>query len=52
MVKRLFDIVTSAAGLLVLLPFLLVVGLLIRGRMGSPVRFVQERPGLGGRVFR
>lgn len=44
--------VASAAGLLVLLPFLLVVGLLIWWRMGSPVLFVQERPGLGGRVFR
>ncbi len=52
MPKRLFDIVVSAAGLLVLLPFLLVVGLLIWWRMGSPVLFVQERPGLGGRVFR
>ncbi len=52
MAKRLLDMTASAAGLLVLLPFLLVVGLLIWWRMGWPVLFTQERPGLGGRVFR
>jgi sugar transferase EpsL len=52
MAKRLLDITASAAGLLVLLPVLLVVGLMIRWRMGSPVLFEQERPGKGGRVFR
>ncbi len=50
--KRLFDIVASAAGLVVLSPLLLVIALLVRVRLGSPVLFVQERPGKGGRLFR
>lgn len=52
MLKRAVDILGSGLGLLVLAPVLGVVGLLIRWRMGSPVVFGQERPGMGGRVFR
>jgi hypothetical protein len=50
--KRAFDLVTSAAGLMVLAPFLLFVGLAVLLTSGRPVLFVQERVGLGGRPFK
>ncbi|MBD9484614.1 sugar transferase [Pseudomonas sp. PDM14] len=49
--KRLFDLVCSAFGLLLLSPVLVVVALMIRQRLGSPVLFRQVRPGLNGRPF-
>lgn len=50
--KRLIDVVASAAGLIVLSPLLLVVWLMVRRRMGSPALFRQIRPGLHGRPFK
>jgi lipopolysaccharide/colanic/teichoic acid biosynthesis glycosyltransferase len=50
-VKRVFDIVGSAIGLIVLSPLLLVTALLIRLRDGSPILFGQTRVGLHGRPF-
>lgn len=51
MLKRLFDIVLSLAGLLLLSPLLLCVALWIRGDSGKPVLFRQKRVGLHGREF-
>lgn len=50
--KRLFDIVAAGLGLLALSPVMVIVALLIRRRLGSPVLFCQVRPGLGGKPFR
>lgn len=50
--KRLFDIVSSAAVLLVILPLLLAVALWIKLDSRGPVFFLQQRAGLGGRPFR
>ena len=52
MLKRAFDIVFSACWLLGFSPLLLVVAILVRLRLGSPVLFVQERPGLRAKPFR
>jgi lipopolysaccharide/colanic/teichoic acid biosynthesis glycosyltransferase len=49
--KRVFDLALAMAGLVVLAPVLLVVALLVRLRLGSPVLFRQQRPGLGERPF-
>jgi sugar transferase EpsL len=49
--KRLFDILLIIPGLVFLSPVLLLVGLLVRMRMGSPVIFQQMRPGLNGKPF-
>lgn len=49
--KRLLDIVSSALGLLILSPVLILVSLLIRLKLGSPVFFTHERPGLHGEPF-
>lgn len=51
MLKRLVDIVASAAVLVVLSPVLAVTALLVRVKFGSPVLFRQVRPGLDERPF-
>ena len=50
-VKRFLDIVLSGLALLVLSPVLIVVAVLVRIRLGSPVIFHQERPGRGEKIF-
>ncbi|MDV7213610.1 sugar transferase [Azotobacter beijerinckii] len=51
MLKRLFDLLAAALGLLLLAPALLVLAWLVRRRIGAPVLFRQIRPGLHGRPF-
>lgn len=50
-IKRLLDIVCSGIGLLVLSPVYLVVAVLVRVKLGSPVIFHQERPGYHEKIF-
>jgi len=50
--KRVFDIVCSFFGLLILSPVFFVVAVLVRLKLGAPVIFSQERPGLKGKLFR
>lgn len=50
--KRIFDLIAATLGLLVLALPLLVLGLLVRRQLGSPVLFTQVRPGLHGQPFR
>jgi lipopolysaccharide/colanic/teichoic acid biosynthesis glycosyltransferase len=50
--KRLFDVMTSAVGLVVLAPVLVVVGALIKLDSPGPAFFLQERVGRAGRRFR
>lgn len=49
--KRLFDMLVAGVALIVALPFLAILALLIRAKMGSPVFFRQTRPGLNGEPF-
>ncbi len=49
--KRLFDFFAALAGILLLSPVLLVLAFLIRRKLGSPVFFKQQRPGLNGKIF-
>lgn len=49
--KRLFDVMAATVLLIVLSPLLLVIALLVRVKLGSPVLFSQVRPGRGGRPF-
>ena len=51
-VKRLFDILLSGLALIVSSPILLVTALLVRLKLGSPVLFTQERPGLHEKIFK
>ena len=50
--KRFFDIVLSLCALIVLSPILLVIGILVRKNLGSPIIFHQDRPGKNERIFR
>lgn len=50
--KRPLDFLLSGLALALLAPLLLWVAVLILIKMGSPVLFTQERPGLGGRPFK
>lgn len=49
--KRIFDLLSTLLGLVVVWPLLLVLGLLVRVNLGSPVLFRQIRPGMGGQLF-
>ena len=49
--KRLFDIIVSGTGLLVLSPIAVLIALGIKLEDGGPIFFVQDRVGLGCRVF-
>lgn len=50
-IKRFQDIVLSLIAMVVLSPILLIVAVLVRLKLGSPVVFKQERPGLNGEIF-
>jgi len=49
--KRLFDLISSFIGLLFLLPVIVLIVLLVRLKIGSPIFFKQARPGLNGEIF-
>lgn len=50
-IKRTLDIIISFFSILILSPIMLLVALLVRVNLGSPVIFTQERAGLHGKVF-
>ena len=51
LVKRAIDILIAGLALILSLPIQLVVALLVRINLGSPVLFTQQRPGRSGRMF-
>lgn len=50
-VKRFFDIIISFTALVILSPVLLIVALLVKIKLGSPVIFHQQRPGYHEKIF-
>jgi len=52
MLKRLLDIFISLFALLILMPVFLIVVYKVRKNLGSPVFFLQERPGKDGKLFK
>ncbi len=50
--KRIFDISAAIVILLLLSPVLLILTFLLLVIQGQPLLFCQERPGLGGRIFK
>lgn len=50
-VKRPLDIVLSLIAIIILSPIILVVAILVRLKLGSPVIFKQKRPGLNEKIF-
>ena len=51
MTKRVFDLLMVLAGAVLWVPLAALVALFVRYKIGSPVLFVQQRPGLLGRPF-
>jgi len=49
--KRILDILLSFLLLIILSPVFLLIALLVRIKLGSPVLFTQERPGKDGKIF-
>ena len=50
-IKRWLDFILSLLAIIILSPILLIVALLVRIKLGSPVIFKQERPGLHEKIF-
>ncbi len=51
-VKRPQDFLCALLAIIVLSPILVVVAILVRIKLGSPILFTQDRPGKDGKVFR
>ena len=49
--KRLFDLIISGCGLVLLSPVFLLLAVLVRINLGAPIFFIQKRPGLLGKPF-
>jgi undecaprenyl phosphate N,N'-diacetylbacillosamine 1-phosphate transferase len=50
-IKRPMDLILSLIAIFVLSPVFLVVAILVRVKLGSPILFKQQRPGLNGKIF-
>lgn len=50
-IKRLLDIILSLTALLLLSPLFIVVAIMVRTKLGSPVLFKQKRPGKNEKIF-
>ena len=51
-IKRPQDFLCALCALIVLAPVMLITAILVRTKLGSPVIFTQDRPGLNGKVFK
>lgn len=50
--KRPQDFLCSLIAIIVLSPIMAIVAIMVKVKLGSPVIFIQERPGLYGNIFR
>lgn len=50
--KRFLDFILSLAAIIILSPVYIIVALLVRTKLGSPVIFTQERPGKDEKIFK
>ena len=50
-IKRVIDIIISVITLLLLMPLIIVISILVRLKLGSPIIFKQKRPGLNEKIF-
>lgn len=51
-IKRPQDFICGTCGFILLSPVMLITAILVRIKLGSPIIFKQERPGLDGKVFK
>lgn len=50
-IKRPQDFLCALAAIIVLSPVMIITAILVRTKLGSPIIFKQERPGLNGKIF-
>jgi lipopolysaccharide/colanic/teichoic acid biosynthesis glycosyltransferase len=50
--KNIIDFIISLLGIILLAPFLVIIGLIILFAFGSPIFFIQSRPGFLGKPFK
>ncbi|TJX13949.1 sugar transferase [Tissierella creatinini] len=50
--KRPMDFILSLGAIMLLSPILLIIGILVRIKLGSPIIYKQERPGLNEKIFK
>jgi sugar transferase EpsL len=51
LIKRLFDLTATIVGLVLISPILLIISLLVWIKLGRPILYRQQRPGVRGRPF-
>ena len=51
-IKRFMDFLIAALSIIIFSPLLIILAILVRVKLGGPVIFKQERPGLNGKVFK
>ncbi|MEK4523123.1 sugar transferase [Psychrobacillus sp. FSL W7-1493] len=51
LIKRPLDFIVSLTMLIILSPLLLVVAVFVKNKLGSPILFKQNRPGLNEKIF-
>ncbi len=50
-IKNFFDILIAIFGIIVLSPLIIIIAILIKIKLGSPIFFIQKRPGLKEKIF-
>ena len=50
-IKRILDLILSLMALIVLMPLMIIIRILVRINLGSPIIFKQKRPGKNEKVF-
>lgn len=50
-IKRVLDLILSLMALIILMPLMIIIAILVRIKLGSPVIFKQERPGKNEKIF-
>lgn len=51
-IKRLQDFLCSSLAIIVLSPVIGIIALLVKKELGYPVIFIQDRPGLNGKIIK
>lgn len=50
-IKRILDLILSLMALILLMPLMIIIGILVRINLGSPIIFKQKRPGKDEKIF-
>ena len=50
-IKRTLDLILSLMALILLMPLMIIIGILVRINLGSPIIFKQKRPGKNEKIF-